>query len=333
MKGEKQMKFENNELCRECGGKCCQASSCLYAPEDFKEISVEHFLRLYNEGKIMFSRVSQLDGGTPFNQWLVKPAQVATPRIQTNIMVGNSPCIHLTEKGCEITDYYHRPRGAKLLEPKLVEIKECRPQSFLTSLPISFVIEDCKTHFTVEKALEEWKPFAVILEATVEHILAEERLQIQEFSYSHEVCKMCGGRCCKVSGCSFAPTDFKEISYTYLKKLISKGFISIITIPDIQSGLEEDILSLKVRNKGARVCDLDVHLARPCILLEETGCFFEDEDRPYGGRALVPNLPEIGCKMGYSYRQCALDWRPYQKLLRELYNYFYHTDIPFNGIV
>lgn len=98
MKGEKQMKFENNELCRECGGKCCQASSCLYAPEDFKEISIEHFLRLYNEGKIMFSRVSQLDGGTPFNQWLVKPAQVATPRIQTNIMVGNSPCIHLTEK-------------------------------------------------------------------------------------------------------------------------------------------------------------------------------------------------------------------------------------------
>lgn len=331
------MKFENNKLCKECGGKCCKATSCLYAPEDFKEISVEHFLRLYDEGKIMFSQVSKQDGGTPYSHWLVKPAQIDTPGIQTNIMVGNSPCIHLTESGCK-KDFYHRPRGGKLLEPKMVEVEDCKPyytgkKALLERISTSFVIEDCKSYYTTEKALLEWEPFSFIIEATVEHILAEERLKIKEFYYDHDICKACGGRCCKVSGCNFAPSDFKEISYVYLKKIIHKGFISIVIIPDIQTGLEEDILALKVRNKGARVCDLEVNISRPCILLEETGCCFEDSDRPYGGKALVPNIPGIGCKMGYSYRQCAKDWEPYQEVLRKLYDSFEYQDIEFNGII
>lgn len=337
MKGEKQMKFENNELCKECGGKCCKSSSCLYAPEDFKEISVEHFLRLYNEGKIMFSQVTKADGGMPYSHWLIKPAQIDTPRIQPNILIGNSPCINLTESGCKIKDFYHRPRGGKLLEPKLVEIENCKPCYISASEPeqpsISFKVEECKSYYTIKEALIEWQPFSVIIEATVEHILAEERLKIKEFHFEHEVCKLCEGRCCKVSGCSFAPSDFKEISYSYLKKIINKGFISIIIVPDIQTGFEEDILALKVRNKGVRVCDLEVNIARPCILWEETGCSFEDSDRPYGGKALVPYLPGIGCKMGYSYRQWAEDWKPYQKILEELYDYFSLKDIEFNGII
>ncbi len=311
------MKLENDKLCKECGGKCCKSTSCLYGPEDFKEISVEYFLRLYNEGKIMFSQVPKEHAGNSNSNWLVKPAQIDTPRIQPNIFIGNSPCINLTESGCN-KDFYHRPRGGKMLEPKI--------DSF-------FGIEDCKLYYTVEHALLAWQPFSEILESAVEHILSEERRQKQEFSYDHDICKMCGGKCCKANGCSFAPGDFKEISFEYLKKIISKGFISIIIIPDVQTGLEEETLVLKVRNKGSKVCDLEVNIPRQCILLEETGCFFEDSDRPYGGRALVPRIPGIGCKKGYSYRQCAIDWKPYQAVLKELYKYFAVKDVVFSGMI
>ena len=175
----------------------------------------------------------------PYSHWLIKPAQIDTPRIQPNILIGNSPCINLTESGCKIKDFYHRPRGGKLLEPKLVEIENCKPCYISASEPeqpsISFKVEECKSYYTIKEALIEWQPFSVIIEATVEHILAEERLKIKEFHFEHEVCKLCEGRCCKVSGCSFAPSDFKEISYSYLKKIINKGFISIIIVPDIQT--------------------------------------------------------------------------------------------------
>ena len=42
-----------------------------------------------------------------------------------------------------------------------------------------------------------------------------------------QLCKECGGRCCKIMGCHYSPDDFEEITYESLKKEIEKGFISI----------------------------------------------------------------------------------------------------------
>jgi len=42
-----------------------------------------------------------------------------------------------------------------------------------------------------------------------------------------DICRECGGKCCKNMGCQFSPDDFKKISFNALKKEIEKGHISI----------------------------------------------------------------------------------------------------------
>ena len=310
------MKTENKVLCKECGGRCCKSSSCIYGPEDFEDIGVSNFLDLYYKGKIMFSYVS--DG--EICGCVIKPAQISTPQIQENIFIGNSQCIYLKEDGCEIKDYYHRPRGGKLLIPR-----KC---------PEGDYGEDCKTGYDYFQAVIAWDPFQHIVEATIAHIHAKERIKSgSEFTYDSKLCKMCQGRCCKQSGCFFSPKDFKQpCSFEYLKKVIDKGFISIVPLSEEQTGLDDGILVLKVRNVDADICDLHGNIASPCILLEPSGCFFDKEDRPYGGKALQPT-PSQGCGIGYSFRQCANDWKPYQDILKQLYNFYYDKDIVFKGVI
>lgn len=301
------MKNVNEELCKECG-----SGSCIYGPEDFKEISVAYFLRLYAEGKIMFSYVPKIENEEC--GWLIRPAQINTTRIQTNFFVGNSQCIHFKEGVCEIKDHNHRIRGAKPSIPKKIG-------------------EGCKTYYGVTKALKDWKPFQYIIEDTAYHILAEKRRTTREFLFDHEVCTKCGGRCCSSCGCAFSPNDFRKISFNSLKQIMDRGFISIVPISHIQTGLEKDVLTLKVRNLGSDVIEFEAHIARPCILWDrKTGCFFDDDDRPYGGKALIPT-PNIGCIMGYSFRQRAIDWLPYQEILVKLGEFYYEKNIPFKGII
>lgn len=294
-------------------GRCCMSGSCLYAPGDLKEISVAYFLRLYEEGNIMFSYVPETCN-EEFG-WLIRPAQINTARIQTNIFVGNSQCIHFKEGDCEIKDHNHRPRGAKLLVSN------------------HDYGEGCKSYYGITKALEDWKPFQYIIEDTAYHILAEKRRTTKEFLFDHEVCTKCGGRCCRSCGCAFSPNDFNEISFSFLKRIMDRGFISIVLISHKQTGLEKDVLTLKVRNLGSDVIEFEAHIARPCILWDsKTGCFFDDDDRPYGGKALAPT-PNIGCVMGYSFRQRAIDWLPYQEILVKLCEFYYEKDIPFKGMI
>lgn len=288
------MKIVNEELCKECGGTCCMNGGCLYEPEDFKKISVANFLRLYEEGKIMFSYIPETRDAK--SGWLIRPAQTNTKGIQINIFGDNSQCINLKKNCCELG-------------------------------------EACKLYYDINKVLEDWKPFQYIIEDTAYHILSEKRRTTKEFMFDHEVCTKCGGRCCSSCGCAFSPNDFKEISFSNLRRIMDRGFISIVPISHIQTGLEKDVLTLKVRNLGSDIIEFEAHIARPCILWDQkTGCFFDDADRPYGGKALAPT-PNIGCIMGYSFRQRAIDWLPYQELLVKLGEFYYEKNIPFKGMI
>jgi hypothetical protein len=42
-----------------------------------------------------------------------------------------------------------------------------------------------------------------------------------------ELCRKCGGVCCKNMACHFSPDDFPEITFNALKAEIEKGHISI----------------------------------------------------------------------------------------------------------
>lgn len=307
------IQYTNQKLCKKCGGRCCKKESCLYAPEDFEEITFENLLELYQKEQIMFSSVLDYTE-TKIKAWIVRPPQVDCERIQLNIWE-NSRCAFLTDTGCSY-DYHHRPRGAKLLIPREIAGEMC-----------------CENMYDLETAANEWERYKELIEEVIHHIYATERMQKSEFTFDHIQCRICGGRCCKKTGCFFSPKDFKNMTFDKMKRIMQKGYISIVEIKEEQSGLENPVYALKIRNNGEHIVEPEPGIYEGCIVLEKDGCPFDDEDRPYGGKALIPELlTGRSCAKGYSFRQVAEDWYPHQKLLIELIKEFDGKDIKYEGI-
>lgn len=151
--------------------------------------------------------------------------------------------------------------------------------------------------------------------------------------FKPEVCKECGGECCKRCGCDFSPDDFEEISFEYLKGQLEKGYISIVFIDGDAIYDDVGVFILRMRNCGMPIVDSGNESA-PCILWKENkGCEFDYNHRPTGGRLLIPT-EEISrglsrrCHSTYSLTDCCYEWKPHQKILHQLMDYFDKKDIP-----
>lgn len=305
--------YENLDICKDCGGKCCRAGSCLYAPEDFPRLNLDILLDLYQHKKIMFAYVDELLG-VGEKGWIIRPPMENCPGIAGSIL-NQGVCSLLTPTGCEF-DYYHKPKGGKCLIPE--ESHNCR-----INLYGAF------------SAIRDWLPWQDLLRSAIFIILAEERLESgPEFAYDDMQCRICGGVCCKNMGCFFSPKDFKHITVEYMKKILSKGFISIVQLTPEETGFSSCFWVLKVRDKFSNIVEPKLKNLGGCILLDTTGCMLDKLDRPYGGRALIPERFEKGmCMKGYSDRQCAQDWQPYQDILMKLVEEFTDKNVDFEGLM
>lgn len=152
---------------------------------------------------------------------------------------------------------------------------------------------------------------------------------------SKRICAECGGECCKRCGCEFSPDDFKEISFEYLKDEMEKGYISIAYVPDEICYDPFGVYILRVRNREAPVVDLGYRRS-PCILLTEKGCKLNYKDRPSGGKLLIPSRKVYEfmgekkrvCPTSYGIRDCCYEWKPHQRIIHELIEYFRDKDVP-----
>ncbi len=152
---------------------------------------------------------------------------------------------------------------------------------------------------------------------------------------NYDVCAICGGAWCKKCGCHFSPDDFKEISFEYLKTEIEKGYISIDYVDGEAASWPIGALILRIRNKNSPIVDIGYRKDTPCILLTDTGCKLDYEQRPTGGKLLIPKFLEINsyrtskpvCYSKYSINTCSREWRTYQEILVELKQHFTGIDI------
>lgn len=136
-----------------------------------------------------------------------------------------------------------------------------------------------------------------------------------------ELCKKCGGYCCKKSGCDYFVSDFENMKLEYLQEILDEGRISIIASFDfkrLKNGklVYTPILSLRARNKNRDIVDLFSFKTR-CASLEENGCYYDVERRPSGGVALIAKL-ERKCYSEIDRLEELRKWEPYQKVLRRL---------------
>ena len=136
-----------------------------------------------------------------------------------------------------------------------------------------------------------------------------------------ELCKKCGGYCCKKSGCDYFVSDFENMKLEYLQEILDEGRISIIASFDfkrLKNGklVYTPILSLRARNKNRDIVDLFSFKTR-CASLEENGCYYDVERRPSGGVALIAKL-ERKCYSEIDRLEELRKWEPYQKVLGRL---------------
>ena len=146
-----------------------------------------------------------------------------------------------------------------------------------------------------------------------------------------ELCKKCGGECCKRAPCHYSPDDFKKISFKALKKEIEKGNISI----DWWEGDIDDkkdrygkVYYLRIKKIGGNIVDPSWGGVPCSIWNEKTGCPLPFKERPKGARALVPAylIPDLGipgkCNSTYTREMCVLEWRKHHTILKRLEAHF-----------
>lgn len=138
---------------------------------------------------------------------------------------------------------------------------------------------------------------------------------------NREICKECGGMCCKKSGCDYWVSDFEDKSYKYLYEKLMEGNISIvstISFENLPNGnlYANPFLYLRARNQNRPIVDL-LSMKTTCSMLGECGCKYGMDKRPGGGVNLIPT-EDHRCKPFKNPLVEMRKWESYQKVLSKL---------------
>lgn len=148
--------------------------------------------------------------------------------------------------------------------------------------------------------------------------------------FDKDICKACGGQCCKNCSCVAHPSDFGATTEEVLKNL-EDAFESGMWIIDYWDGgcpgLPEDSWGyfVRPRNVGDHPDGIKVgSWGGQCLFFtEEKGCLLPDEARPMGGRTLEPRADDkcvqhAAYKGGNEKPTFAIAWYPYEDALTEI---------------
>ena len=154
-----------------------------------------------------------------------------------------------------------------------------------------------------------------------------------------ELCKTCGGKCCKRCGCFVSPDDFEKWFGTpptleLMERELKRGYLTIEIVDLSQYWLSGFGTLVRMRNSGeSAIIDFDGRCAGAgaCVAWrEEGGCMFDWEQRPAGGKLLGPIDPQfgMGCTCGYGTKATIAEWRMFPGILPELTKKYRWVNIP-----
>lgn len=135
------------------------------------------------------------------------------------------------------------------------------------------------------------------------------------------ICKECGGYCCKKSGCDYFVSDFENMKIDYLESILDTGRVSVVAscyfkrLPNNKL-INIPVLYLRARNINRKEIDL-LSFKTTCASLEEDGCYFDIEKRPSGGSTLIPAKNRM-CYTEVDRVKELEKWKPYQNVLERL---------------
>ena len=133
------------------------------------------------------------------------------------------------------------------------------------------------------------------------------------------ICKECGGKCCKSMPGSAYPVDFKKPLDKSLLEAFKLGNWAI----DWWEGdpINKDILEkayyIRPRTKNNNNL-FDASWGGECIFLNKKGCILKPEERPQSCRLLEPKKNEKCIHHGKSKHGAAIEWLPYTNIILEV---------------
>lgn len=136
-----------------------------------------------------------------------------------------------------------------------------------------------------------------------------------------ELCKKCGGYCCKKSGCDYLPKDFDNLSTKAILEILKDGNISVVSALRFtrlnNKLLVDTVLYLRARNTNRDIVDL-LSIKTPCSMLREDGCAYDLKNRPSGGVNLIPGNTKYECFPKEDPKELIKEWDSYQKPLSKV---------------
>lgn len=140
-----------------------------------------------------------------------------------------------------------------------------------------------------------------------------------------DMCKECGGRCCKSYAGAYHPDDFDPICDNDIIEMIlhidKREDLSIDWLEGGEFGTEDKFF-IRPRHEGGDI--VDPSYGERCIHLGPNGCVKPFDERPYACRALVPKKNINGACLSVSDGTTKLDkeiyaewWEPFQSYLKE----------------
>lgn len=147
-----------------------------------------------------------------------------------------------------------------------------------------------------------------------------------ENNENKSICHSCGGACCRNMGCHISPRDLPEISVDYILNMLKTGNYSIdYWEGDVFEKERGQTYYLRMRNVGSNIVDPSWG-GKPCVMFSpEIGCKLSWENRPRGGKALIPQKDFNCSKTTYSKKDCVIEWYEFQnildKVVREVYSW------------
>ena len=137
---------------------------------------------------------------------------------------------------------------------------------------------------------------------------------------NYNVCRSCMGQCCKIISCPYSPDDFESMQFNYLVNRLRKGDISIALIDKEQVYKDTDCFYLRPRLRGRPVVDIGFSKrVGTCIHLTATGCDLTYEERPTGGRLLIPEADmKKQCLSDYGPNDVYREWLPFKKVIARI---------------
>lgn len=169
----------------------------------------------------------------------------------------------------------------------------------------------------------------------------------EDCNTNYPMCAMCGGKCCKRNACDCSPKDFDN-DIEKMRKALESGKYSIdfsrttsnsfsigrfetVLISERVIRAEAEFFYVRPKNVGRPTVDIIHDKDRdegPCIFWDkEKGCSLSYEEKPMGGRTLVPIMPDM-CMGQYNTAMMLIEWKPFTKQLVELAKKFFDPTWP-----